>query len=253
MPKLTENLPTDTGTATTGRAYKPAVTPNARDDDDSRVIGARNSGRDRMEHGQYGRDEEDRRTGAASGRDQRDVINEDSLQASYGGSSNNNRYNADDARYNARDWDRRGNDDTFRAKNRDLGRDYEDDNRDATEDKWQTTYTGHASQPYGAGGGTPMTWDNQVRTPHNPHGDFEPQKRHPWQTTYTGNADRPYGGDTRTAAERDLDDRTRYAEGSRRDDERRDQDRDRDYERNRRDNGRNANEFGTGNMTRNRW
>ncbi len=214
MPKLTENIPTGTGTTTTGKAYEPAVTPNARDDDDSRVIGARNSGRDRMEHGQYGRDEEDRRTGAASGHDQRDVINEDSLQAGYGGPSNPNRH---------------------------------DDNR------------------------TPSTtWDNQVRTRHNPHGDFDPQKRHPWQTTYTGNADRPYGaeryenegrstrldGGTRTQAERDLDDRTRYADGSHKDDDRtrqrRDEERDRDYETNRRDNGRNANEFGTGNTTRNR-
>jgi len=52
-------------TATTGKAYEPAVTPNRRADDDTSVLGDRNDGEDREVFGQFGK-ESDRPAKAAA-------------------------------------------------------------------------------------------------------------------------------------------------------------------------------------------
>lgn len=57
MPRNYNQAP-GSRTATTGKAYEPAVTPNRRGDDDTSVLGDRNAGRDREVHGQYGKDSE---------------------------------------------------------------------------------------------------------------------------------------------------------------------------------------------------
>ncbi len=70
MPRNYNQAP-GSRTATTGKAYEPAVTPNRRDDDDTSVLGGRNAGQDRDVHGQYGKDSEhagDSRRAAAAPR-----------------------------------------------------------------------------------------------------------------------------------------------------------------------------------------
>ena len=57
MPRTYTQAPTG-GTATTGKAYEPAVTPNRRDGDDTAVIGGRNAGVDTRPHGEFGPDSE---------------------------------------------------------------------------------------------------------------------------------------------------------------------------------------------------
>ena len=65
MPRNYNQTPTG-GTATTGKAYEPMVTPNQRDGDDTSVIGGRNAGTDRDLHGQYGKDSEHTGTAATT-------------------------------------------------------------------------------------------------------------------------------------------------------------------------------------------
>ncbi len=57
MPRNYNQAPTG-GTTTTGKAYEPMVTPNRSDSDDTSVLGGRNAGVDRDQHGQYGKDSE---------------------------------------------------------------------------------------------------------------------------------------------------------------------------------------------------
>jgi hypothetical protein len=65
MPRNYNQAP-GSRTATTGKAYEPAVTPNRRYDDDTSVLGDRNAGRDRDVHGQYGKDSEHAGDGSAA-------------------------------------------------------------------------------------------------------------------------------------------------------------------------------------------
>ncbi len=57
MPRNYNQAP-GSRTATTGKAYEPMVTPDRRDSDDTSVLGGRNAGMDREQHGQYGKDSE---------------------------------------------------------------------------------------------------------------------------------------------------------------------------------------------------